>query len=651
MAGLLLLAATGVSARSVVSGRVLDTDGKPLKGVGVSDGIKIAYTNSKGAYRLSTDKKYGYVFVITPSGYVAPSGDGLTPDFYRHLSLPDGQPETVDFRLEPRNQDNYRMMVISDAHLTADPGKGDLYTFKYFTGPFLKNLGDRLQSKGPVYCVQLGDLTHDVYWYMTGYNLADAYATFLDSGFSVPTYSIPGNHENDGAVTEGDNTDFAAGHLYRKVLGPEYYSFNVGGDHYLMMDDLIFVNTPGEGKGAKGIRGKRDYRYGLTEDEMNFLRADLAAVPSSARVYLCVHAPIITMSGASNWENPDQVKEIANLTGRFRQFEVYSGHVHRLRFYHSDRYGIDNTAVCALSGEMWTTGPNKELGANGEDMGIYVASHSPEGVSYDYITRRWGTNYMRIYDMNAVSEYYGTDPRVLKYFNKKRSAVNYADPQFRDYVYINCWGLRPGYSLSAYENGRLLAMEKTLDEDPLYFISQSIPALAGPFHSDTPKMHRNEHMWRVKPEKPGGVIAVCLKDDKGGIVQQRMLRRPIAFGPDMSSDGSAPAPDVSPDTSGCQLRVVRQENDILEFEFSASHFLDCAGDSLRTWRITLYADRGCTEPVQTAEPVKGTRYTFTGLNPSSCYYCRVQDISDGEAGAPRSAAVRGYTERIARTKK
>ena len=44
-------------------------DGKGIAGVAVSDGINVVVTDAKGNYQLQSDKKYGYVFISTPSGY------------------------------------------------------------------------------------------------------------------------------------------------------------------------------------------------------------------------------------------------------------------------------------------------------------------------------------------------------------------------------------------------------------------------------------------------------------------------------------------------------------------------------------------------------------------------------------------------------
>ncbi|MFB0974369.1 MAG: metallophosphoesterase N-terminal domain-containing protein, partial [Bacteroidales bacterium] len=73
---LLMLSATSLNARKtpIVSGRVT-IDGKPAAGVCVSDGIRIVKTDTDGYYAIGGDKSEGFVFVITPSGTMAPVRD------------------------------------------------------------------------------------------------------------------------------------------------------------------------------------------------------------------------------------------------------------------------------------------------------------------------------------------------------------------------------------------------------------------------------------------------------------------------------------------------------------------------------------------------------------------------------------------------
>ena len=79
----------------------------PMEGVAVSDGVSIVLTDAGGRYSIDSDKSDGSVFVITPSGYVARSLDGLRPGFWQPLYLSPEREEVHDFVLEKQDQSRY----------------------------------------------------------------------------------------------------------------------------------------------------------------------------------------------------------------------------------------------------------------------------------------------------------------------------------------------------------------------------------------------------------------------------------------------------------------------------------------------------------------------------------------------------------------
>ena len=73
------------------------SEGTPLSGVIVSDGYRFTTTASDGSFTLNTHKDARYVFVITPSGFVADYSTGA-PAFYQSLK---DSPKSFDFSLQP----------------------------------------------------------------------------------------------------------------------------------------------------------------------------------------------------------------------------------------------------------------------------------------------------------------------------------------------------------------------------------------------------------------------------------------------------------------------------------------------------------------------------------------------------------------------
>lgn len=69
--------------------------------------------------------------------------------------------------------------------------------------------------EGPVYLMNLGDLTHELYWYEFDFNEEDAYNLLAELELPLKMYSVTGNHDHDGAIV-GEDVDFRSAWLYRK---------------------------------------------------------------------------------------------------------------------------------------------------------------------------------------------------------------------------------------------------------------------------------------------------------------------------------------------------------------------------------------------------------------------------------------------------
>ena len=175
-------------------------DGSPVGGVAVSDGVNIVLTDAQGRYELNSDKRQGFVFISTPSGYTVPLKDGLQGDFYRRLSKPAGIQEVNDFQLIKQDQSSYSVIFSADIHIKNDPDIGDRTLFENHVLPHVKQLYEEYIKEGPVLMFNLGDLAHDKVWYRFDWNIAKSYEYLKEKGYPGPLYSVMGNHDNDGAA-------------------------------------------------------------------------------------------------------------------------------------------------------------------------------------------------------------------------------------------------------------------------------------------------------------------------------------------------------------------------------------------------------------------------------------------------------------------
>jgi outer membrane protein assembly factor BamB/predicted phosphodiesterase len=213
---------------AVVSGTVFEDrngndsfdSGEPvLAGVSVSDGAKIAVTDENGRYSLETPterRNTDIVFVSQPAGYSVGTDEFMAPRFYRNLgALAKDEKRTADFALTKdtkAEQSNFTFGNIADPHVNAQlPDQ-------------IQEINSTGQELG--FIQVSGDLTN---------NATDAEfnnykaATALSK---VPVWPAVGNHEYSSGTGYANRIN-----NYRNHVGPEWYSFDYGNRHFLVLEN------------------------------------------------------------------------------------------------------------------------------------------------------------------------------------------------------------------------------------------------------------------------------------------------------------------------------------------------------------------------------------------------------------------------------
>lgn len=519
---------------ATISGTVTTTDGKPLQGVGVSDGLTIVKTDAKGRYKLKSAKKDGTVFVITPSGYVAPSKDGFQPGFWASLDKESNKSEVHDFTLTPENQDYYTVFFPTDIHIINEAERDDLHKFETIALPGFKRIAADYAPNGPVYAMNLGDTSHDVFWYANDMKLDKVIPYLAEKKFPAAVYSVSGNHDNDGAIT-GDNVDERAAWLYRKVLGPAQYSVNIGNTHWVMLDDILYRNdTPGKASEV-GINGQRNYNIGLTPEQLAWMKADIALVPDTMDVIICCHAPLVFDRKAGTLlTDPTQLDELNDIYSRFDEVTIMSGHAHRNLYQHKEKYPrFKQYVFVATSGSIWSTQPGCQiLGNDGAPGGVWLAEFGNgkncEVSFHDY--QPGGNNMFRAYDLNEVGRYYRLDNVLAYQRTLYPNRINYADSEFANKVMVNFWADREDLTLEMVQDGKNLEVTKVSYEDPLYNISHYAPGTVKnrKYNASWDKIG-NAHMYIAQATDATSPVEVRVRDNKGNIVCSETVVRPKGF--------------------------------------------------------------------------------------------------------------------------
>lgn len=324
-------------AASLVTGRVT-ADGAGLKGVVVSDGRQTVLTDARGRYRMRSDLPEGYVFISVPSGYEVPA-DGLIPQFFTR------QRKGAEFRLRKACQDRYRVVMLTDMHLTGDAVDNDLQQFRTQFFPSLCRVVRALE--GPVYTFCLGDMVTDGKWYKNHFAYPELLREMAD--YPTPLWNIMGNHDNDQRC-EGtfEEWETLAEERFKREIGPNYYSLNIGGVHYVMLDDIITHGPMKEGNPARNPVGKYGFTYALDSRQMEWVKEDLRHVGKDTPLVVCLHVPLYK-DGRKVLANAE---DVLALFRDYARVDIFAGHCHTTRLAEIAP-GVTEHIVASASAVSW----------------------------------------------------------------------------------------------------------------------------------------------------------------------------------------------------------------------------------------------------------------------------------------------------------
>ncbi len=492
-------------------------DDQPMADVLVSDGVDFAKTNAEGVYQLASKKENGYVFVVLPSGYEAAEANGVVPKHFVQLVGDEATPESASFKLKKANQDNHRILFLGDIHLANR--NGDISQFTEFA----KDLNAYYDEHSTVktYIMTLGDMSWDIYW--KDYTL-DNYIEKVNGLFAGKQFfHTIGNHDNDYATT----TNRLAKAPFRKIVGPNYYSVNIGQVHYIFLDDIDCSTYDGT--------TSRTYKERLFDYQLSWLQKDLSFVDKSTPVMVMMHAPVYRPSGSAAFKESldgSTSELLAALTGYTVHF--VTGHTHKNYNVTPDHgkpvYEHNVGAVCS---DWWWSGKLSGilLSTDGTPSGFCISTVNGKNIAWDYKTAgKDFSHQFRSYDLNNVkfesmSNLSGT---AAKDWDKYVAA--YPGTQNNE-VLINVWNFNPKWKVeAALEDGTKLSCRSETNYDPLHILAMSKKRFEGASSSTPNFITQNQpHFFRVKgiPDATSTVV-ITVTDNNGNTFTERM-ERPKAF--------------------------------------------------------------------------------------------------------------------------
>lgn len=242
--------------------------GEPaVPGARVSDQLQTVLSGPEGRWAIPQSRGFGVVFVGAPAGY-RPRGS-----FWVAVGTASDRAD-VDFPLRPEPAPrSFTFVHGSDCHVSASSIER------------LRAVRTLAEGQRPAFVLMTGDLVRDALRVgekeATGY-----YDLYVEetSRFPVPVWSVPGNHENFAIERHlslvGSSHPLYAKGMYRQRLGPNYYSFDFGGIHFVALDTVDIDDL---------------WYYGHVDAaQLDWLAGDLATVPATTPVVTFNHIPLVT---------------------------------------------------------------------------------------------------------------------------------------------------------------------------------------------------------------------------------------------------------------------------------------------------------------------------------------------------------------------
>jgi Calcineurin-like phosphoesterase len=267
-----------VAAGGAVSGLVFedrngnglrDAGERGLAGVTVSDQEQVTRTDAEGRWSLAAGG-HGAVFVVVPRAHRA------TSPWWRRAD----DPAPIAFALAPSPEPRTISFVhASDTHIQASSAHRTA------------RLRALVDSLAPRFTLISGDLVRDALRVGEA-EAAGYYALFAREAalFPTPVHTVPGNHEIFGV--ERAKSGVEATHplygraMYRAFRGPDYYSFDAGGAHFVALNTVDVDD--------------QSYHGNVDSLQLAWLARDLALVPPGTPVITFNHIPFYSVAEQLN---------------------------------------------------------------------------------------------------------------------------------------------------------------------------------------------------------------------------------------------------------------------------------------------------------------------------------------------------------------
>ena len=303
---------SGIVFHDVNANGILDENEPGIADVIVSNQREAVKTDSKGRYSLPVSDRT-LIFVSKPSAYDVPLDENNLPQFY-YIHQPGGSPEGLDYEGIPvtgalPESVNFALIASEQKNqfnviITGDPQPYTAEQVNYYLNDVVSEMFDYDAD----FYMALGDLVEDD---LSLYGKLNDGVRHLE----IPAYNVIGNHDMN---LKAESNSFKA-ETFRRVFGPDYYSFNKGKVHFMVLNSIQY----------KGWNKKEDkngrYSGGFDDKQLIWMANDLKFVPDDYLLVIITHIPIL--EGPMKKETIDKVFD--TLKNR-KHLLALAGHQHKI---------------------------------------------------------------------------------------------------------------------------------------------------------------------------------------------------------------------------------------------------------------------------------------------------------------------------------
>jgi len=220
------------------------------------------------------------------------------------------------------NSKNFTFAYISDSHIQQI--KGNTFVRNWDRGLIRSVAETNLMDPKPDFVFYGGDIAQ------LGKKSEIDHGLEILSGLRQKVHYVMGEH--DYYLDLGEH--------WKKRLGPDYYSFDHKGVHFVVLNSILTHDDWTYNRWADGVErmnvmaGLDDHRgspFMVGEKQRAWLKKDLAGVDINTPVIVFSHSPLQKIYRGWNFWTED-AEQIQALLKPFKKVNVFYGHVHQIQY-------------------------------------------------------------------------------------------------------------------------------------------------------------------------------------------------------------------------------------------------------------------------------------------------------------------------------